>query len=487
MPTTDLAALDATAQAELVADGEAVPRSSSSMPRSRAIEATNPAINAVIHPLFDQARERCRRASSPGPFAGVPMVVKDLDGQLAGAPLHRGNKLLKEIGYVRRRELVPLRQARAGRLRDRRQDEHARVRAPDRRPNPRPTARPATRGISTRGAGGSSGGSAAAVAAGHGAGRPRRRRRRLDPHPRERVRPRRPEAVARSRARSGPRTAKRGTVSSRATSSRERCATRPRSSTRSRARCPATPTRHRSRSGRSRRGGHRAPATAHRPAHHRGRGHVRGRPRVRRRGRSRRQDARVARPHGRGRVARGARRRRARRILPDTSWPRTPSGTSRRSVASPVGPRPPTTSSRARGRWPKSGRSLTGAPVHGRHRRSRTHWARRVAVAGGTDGYDLLLTPTLAAPPARARDVEPDGRRSRDGHDPADAVRRVRRGVQRDRPAGDVGAAGRERRRPPDRRPARRRRVPRGPVAPGRRPARTGRPWADRRPAVFAD
>ena len=28
------------------------------------------------------------------------MVVKDLDGELAGAPLHLGNKLLKEIGYI---------------------------------------------------------------------------------------------------------------------------------------------------------------------------------------------------------------------------------------------------------------------------------------------------------------------------------------------------------------------------------------------------
>jgi amidase len=63
------------------------------------VEATNPAINAVIHPLFDRARARAA-APVAGPFSGVPMVVKDLDGQLAGAPLHLGNKLLKEIGYT---------------------------------------------------------------------------------------------------------------------------------------------------------------------------------------------------------------------------------------------------------------------------------------------------------------------------------------------------------------------------------------------------
>ncbi|MGZ4794673.1 MAG: amidase [Acidimicrobiia bacterium] len=95
---SELAALDATAHAELVARGDATPTELVDAAIAR-IEATNPELNAVIHPLFEQARAR---AAGPlaGPFAGVPMVVKDLDGQLAGAPLHLGNRLLKEIGYV---------------------------------------------------------------------------------------------------------------------------------------------------------------------------------------------------------------------------------------------------------------------------------------------------------------------------------------------------------------------------------------------------
>ncbi|MDH5674866.1 MAG: amidase [Myxococcales bacterium] len=51
-----------------------------------AIEKVNPALNAVVHRLYDDARERCRRELPQGPFRGVPMVVKDFDGFVAGAP-----------------------------------------------------------------------------------------------------------------------------------------------------------------------------------------------------------------------------------------------------------------------------------------------------------------------------------------------------------------------------------------------------------------
>ncbi len=98
MPTTDLARADATAQAGLVATGACTALELVDAAIAR-IEVINPEINAVIHPLFDRARARAA-ATPGGPFAGVPMVVKDLDGQLAGAPLHLGNQLLKEVGYV---------------------------------------------------------------------------------------------------------------------------------------------------------------------------------------------------------------------------------------------------------------------------------------------------------------------------------------------------------------------------------------------------
>jgi len=96
---TDLANLDATAQAELVRTGDAQPIELVDAAIAR-IEALNEELNAVIHPLFDRARARAAGPLPDGPFRGVPIVVKDLDGTLAGAPYHGGNKLLKEIDYT---------------------------------------------------------------------------------------------------------------------------------------------------------------------------------------------------------------------------------------------------------------------------------------------------------------------------------------------------------------------------------------------------
>ena len=98
MTDADLAAADATDQAALVASGELTAAELVDAAIAR-IEAVNPQLNAVIHPLFDRARERAA-AGPTGPFAGVPILVKDLDGELAGAPLHLGNRLLKELDYV---------------------------------------------------------------------------------------------------------------------------------------------------------------------------------------------------------------------------------------------------------------------------------------------------------------------------------------------------------------------------------------------------
>jgi amidase len=96
---TDLASLDATAQAELVRTGEASPVELVDAAIMR-IDKLNPELNAVIHPLFEQARSAAAGALADGPFRGVPAVVKDLDGMLAGAPYHAGNQLLKRLGNV---------------------------------------------------------------------------------------------------------------------------------------------------------------------------------------------------------------------------------------------------------------------------------------------------------------------------------------------------------------------------------------------------
>jgi len=97
--TDDLAFADATALAALVRAGDVTPTELVDAAIAR-IESVNPSINAVIHPRFDEARAEAAGALPDAPFRGVPIVVKDLDGTLAGAPLHMGNRVLKEMGYV---------------------------------------------------------------------------------------------------------------------------------------------------------------------------------------------------------------------------------------------------------------------------------------------------------------------------------------------------------------------------------------------------
>jgi amidase len=92
----DLATLDATAQAELVRTGEVTPVELVDAAIER-IESTNPSLNAVIHERFARAHDEAHHAPE-GPFHGVPVVVKDLDGPLADEPYHLGNRVLKELG-----------------------------------------------------------------------------------------------------------------------------------------------------------------------------------------------------------------------------------------------------------------------------------------------------------------------------------------------------------------------------------------------------
>ncbi|MEI8001282.1 MAG: amidase [Actinomycetes bacterium] len=97
--TDDLSHLDATAQADLVRRGEVTPLELVDAAIAR-VEASNPALNAVIHERFDRARTEAAGTLPDGPFRGVPMLLKDLDGSLAGEPVHLGNRLLKAIGHT---------------------------------------------------------------------------------------------------------------------------------------------------------------------------------------------------------------------------------------------------------------------------------------------------------------------------------------------------------------------------------------------------
>jgi amidase len=107
-----MAALDAVAQADLIRRGEVTPAELAQWAIER-IGELNPALNAVITPMYDQALATAAAMPATGPLAGVPFLVKDLITEVAGAPFSEGSRFLR--GHVSRfdSELV-LRLRRAG-------------------------------------------------------------------------------------------------------------------------------------------------------------------------------------------------------------------------------------------------------------------------------------------------------------------------------------------------------------------------------------
>jgi len=85
--------LDAVAQAELVKKGEISALELVDAAIARA-EALDPKLGAIATPLFDEARKTARSGRLDGPFAGVPMVVKDLGASVAGVPHTECSRLL---------------------------------------------------------------------------------------------------------------------------------------------------------------------------------------------------------------------------------------------------------------------------------------------------------------------------------------------------------------------------------------------------------
>jgi amidase len=88
--------MDATAQAELVARGEVSPLELTDAAVER-IEALDGPLNAVVLRWFDHARDVAASDELPeGPFRGVPFLLKDLWAAYAGQPLTNGNVALRD-------------------------------------------------------------------------------------------------------------------------------------------------------------------------------------------------------------------------------------------------------------------------------------------------------------------------------------------------------------------------------------------------------
>jgi amidase len=155
--------LDATAQAELVRNGTASSAELVDHAIDR-IERYNSELGAVIVPLFDRARAEAKNPT-PGPFSGVPILIKDICALVADAPYAAGLLPLKNVGYkppvdshlvsqLRRAGFIIVGKTNTSEL--------------GILPAAEPPAWPPTRNPydTTRSSGGSSGGSASAVAAG---------------------------------------------------------------------------------------------------------------------------------------------------------------------------------------------------------------------------------------------------------------------------------------------------------------------------------
>ena len=157
--------LDATAQADLVRRGELTPLELVDAAIAR-IERLDSELGAVITRQFERARAWAAAPGLPeGPFRGVPMLLKDLGAHLAGDPVHCGMRALKRAGW---RE--PGESYFAERLRLAGLISLGRTNTPELGllPTTEPEAYGRTRNPwqPTHSSGGSSGGSAAAVAAG---------------------------------------------------------------------------------------------------------------------------------------------------------------------------------------------------------------------------------------------------------------------------------------------------------------------------------
>src|SRR3972149_6256416 len=91
----DFAFLDATAQADLVRRKQVKPIELVDAAIER-IERLNPTLNAVVTPMFDEARKVASGPLPDGPFTGVPFLLKDLLAEYGDIRLTEGSAFLRD-------------------------------------------------------------------------------------------------------------------------------------------------------------------------------------------------------------------------------------------------------------------------------------------------------------------------------------------------------------------------------------------------------
>jgi amidase len=92
--------VDGVESAAMIARGDVTPAELLDAAIER-IESDNDRLNAVSVSWFEHARSVAADPALPeGPFRGVPFLLKDLYAQFAGQPLTNGNVALKKAGHV---------------------------------------------------------------------------------------------------------------------------------------------------------------------------------------------------------------------------------------------------------------------------------------------------------------------------------------------------------------------------------------------------
>ncbi|MCC6245471.1 MAG: amidase [Gemmatimonadaceae bacterium] len=114
LPFPEYDGLDGLAIAALVRAGDVRPSEVVDAALAR-IALRNPSLNAVVRVLEPQARAAIDAIPPDAPFAGVPMVIKDLQATIAGVPTSHGTRPLQAVVASHDSELIA-RYRRAGAL-----------------------------------------------------------------------------------------------------------------------------------------------------------------------------------------------------------------------------------------------------------------------------------------------------------------------------------------------------------------------------------
>ncbi|PTM09301.1 MAG: amidase [Bacteroidetes bacterium] len=107
MTFTEYRQHDALGLATLVAQGQVSPQELLALAIARA-EEVNPALNAIILPLYEQARKQATNLPPTGAFRGVPFLLKDLGLELRDTPLRSGSRATEGLVSPENSHLVQL-------------------------------------------------------------------------------------------------------------------------------------------------------------------------------------------------------------------------------------------------------------------------------------------------------------------------------------------------------------------------------------------